>query len=422
MAYIPRVAESRVREALQFMPAVFLNGPRQAGKSTLAQHLARTVLKADYVTLDDLTMFSAASNDPEGFLRGLRTPLIVDEVQRVPALFRVLKTIIDEERASGRKNANGRFLLTGSANVMALPGLSEALVGRMAIQSLYPLSAAETFGSSAPVIGGLFDRDFPSPPPKPGGRPSFADLVQRATYPGIAGEPASAGALWFDGYIATLLQRDMQQLADIENIPALQNIVKLLAARASGLLNDADAARDAKLNAMTYRRYRVLVQQLFLIHLVPAWSRNVSKRLVKAPKLYFIDTALLCHQFGVDAATLDRANPGQFGRVFENFVASELIKQLGMTSGVALHHFRSRDGHEVDFVLERRDGTLVGLEVKAAASVTADDFSGLRVLKQQAGKDFHRGVVLYRGARVVPFGDDMLALPLEGLWNSGDPA
>ena len=304
--------ENAVRQAMSVMPVVFVNGPRQAGKSTLVQHLVQAGLTADYVTFDDVTMFSAASSDAEGFLRRTQKPLIIDEVQLVPGIFRALKVLVDEYRAGGGRDANGRFLLTGSANVLALPGLADALVGRMAVLSLYPFAACEVLGHGQPILNGLFDQDISGSrqtAPKDNRAVSFADAVYRATFPEISGAERRNAIMWFDGYLTTLLQRDVRQLADIENIPALPNILRLLAARVSGLLNDADCARDAKLNTMTYRRYRNLLMQIFLFHLVPPWHRNIGKRLIKAPKLYFIDTALLCHQLGADLETLERRDP-----------------------------------------------------------------------------------------------------------------
>ncbi|MBN8530978.1 MAG: ATP-binding protein [Alphaproteobacteria bacterium] len=397
---------------------MFVNGPRQAGKSTLVRHIARHDFKADYVTLDDITTL-AATDDPESFLRGFPGPVIIDEVQLAPGLFRALKKVVDERRLEG--NASGIFLLTGSANVMALPELSDALVGRMAVLTLYPMAACEMMGKGQPVIHSWFDQDIKF---HAGGRgkkisldkTSLQAAADRATFPEIALAEHANRRLWYDGYLTTLLQRDVRQLADIEKVTALPNMLSILAARAGSLLNDADAARDAKLNAMTYRRYRTLLQQLFLITLIPPWHRNVSKRLVKAPKLYVTDTGLLCHLLGVDADAMRRQDPGLYGHILENFVASELIKQVAMTGGMALHHFRTHDGKEVDFVIERRGGKLIGIEVKAAMSVEARDFAGLKVLKEAAGKDFVKGVVLYLGKDTVVFGEGMAAMPLERLW------
>ena len=418
MTYYNRTLEASLREALAIMPAVFLNGPRQAGKSTLVQHLAKASLHADYVTFDDIAVYAIASHDPEGFLRHFARPVILDEVQRVPEIFRALKLLIDEHRAKDKVQANGRFLLTGSANIMALPELANALVGRMAVLSLYPLSTSEAMGDGMPVINGWFDQDivFGKGTDTSRKKNFVDDIIYHATFPEIVGASRSQSALWFDGYLTTLLQRDVRELAEIEKIPALPNIVKVLAARAGGLLNDADCARDAKLNPMTYRRYRTLLQQLFLIMLVPPWYRNIGKRLVKSPKLFFTDTALLCHQLGVDVASLPQQNPGLFGHVLENFVASELAKQLTALSDGALYHFRTHDGKEVDFIIERRNGAILGIEVKARSSVTPDDFVGLKVLKEQVGADFKRGIVLYTGNDIIPFGDDMVAMPLDSLW------
>jgi hypothetical protein len=418
MAYYKRSIEAGVAAALGVMPAVFLNGPRQAGKSTLVQHLSRSGLHADYVTFDDISTYASASQDPAGFLRRAPTPVIIDEVQRVPEIFRVLKQAIDERRATDKAGANGQFLLTGSANIMALPELADALVGRMAILSLYPLSTGEALGRPWPVINGWFDQEIRSGKSarKEGRQLPLDEIVARATFPEISGAPRSDSTLWLDGYLTALLQRDVRQLAEVEKMPALPNIVKILAARAGGLLNDADCARDAKLNPMTYRRYRILLQQLFLIALVPPWYRNIGKRLVKSPKLYFIDTALLCHQLGIDLAGLREQDPHAFGHVFENFVATELVKQLSMMSDGTLYHFRTHDGSEVDFVIERRNGKMLGIEVKARETIRTEDFDGLRALKAHAGKDFVRGIVLYRGKTVLPFGDDMIAMPLEQLW------
>jgi predicted AAA+ superfamily ATPase len=417
MVYYERYLQTSICEALTLVPIVFLNGPRQAGKNTLARHLATAPLDADYTTFDDISTFAAASADPEGFLRGFAKPLIVDEVQMVPDVFRVIKSLADEYRLRDKAHANGRFLLTGSANVLALPGLADALVGRMAVLTLYPFSAGEALGRGKPVINGLFDQHLASGNDNADGkRYTLEEIVNRATFPEISGARSTDATLWFNGYISTLLQRDVRQLAEIEKVSALPNILNALAARTGGLLNDADCARDAKLNAMTYRRYRVLIQQLFLIALVPPWSRNIGKRFVKSPKVYFTDTALLCHQLGVELGTLPQRNPGLYGRIAENFVASELMKQIAMLQDGVLYHFRTQDNREVDFVIERRSGALIGIEVKARESVTAEDFAGLKVLKELAGKDFTRGIVLYMGRETIAFADDMLAVPLETLW------
>lgn len=416
MAYVSRSLEGRLAENLQVLPAVFVSGPRQAGKSTLVRHLAKTGSGWGYATFDDLATYAAATRDPEQFVERLAKPSIIDEVQLVPAVFRVLKRTIDELRAAGQGEANGLFLLTGSADALVVPELTNALVGRVAVLSLYPLSASEAFASGAPVINGWFDQEIEIQDLGADPRLSFGDVLHRATFPEISGAAESAAAAWFDGYLTSVLQRDVRQIVEVERTSELPNVLSVLAARAGGLLNDAECARDAKLSVTTFRRYRALMERLFLVTAVSPWHRNIGKRFVKSPKLYFTDTALLCHQLGVGIESLRRQNPSLFGRIFENFVATELIKQLSVTPGAALHHFRTHDGQEADFVIERRNGSVLGIEVKAGATVSADDFKGLEKLRAAAGDDFVRGIVLYTGTKTLPFGDRLFALPIEALW------
>ena len=416
MKYINRLLESTVQQSCSDMPVIFVNGPRQAGKSTLINHITTNKQNVHYVTFDDITAFSAAHNDPIGFLRSFTQMVVIDEVQLVPGIFRVIKLLVDEYRLQNAKHLNGRFLLTGSANIMALPSLSDALVGRMSIATLYPLSSMEIAGSNITIIDWAFEKSTPT-----------QDLFSKSPYPVIKAmtnatfpeaRSQSNRVRWFGDYITTLLQRDVRNLAQIEKITELPNMLKSLASRVTGLLNDANCARDTGLTQMTYRRYRVLFEHLFLVTTVPPWFRNIKKRLTKSPKLYFIDTNLLCHVLGVDLLVLRAQDPTLFGRIFENFVASELIKQLTIKQDYALHHFHTNDNKEVDFVIEHRNGKLIGIEVKSSTSVTAHDFRGLKVLESELGDDFIRGIVLYLGDKVIAFGSNMIAMPVSCLWSA----
>ncbi len=417
MKYIDRVLEPIIQKSLTTMPAVFVNGPRQSGKSTLIKHIISNKHEdVTYITFDDITAMSAAQNDPEGFLRGFSKLVVIDEVQLVPEIFRAIKLLIDEYRLKGILHANGRFLLTGSANIMALPNLSDALVGRMSINTLYPFSAMEVANSSISKIGLFFDKNIvlqnvfgKSPYP-------LSEIMLNATFPEV--KSGLDRVKWFHDYITTLLQRDIRNLAQIEKIAELPNMLRALAARAGGLLNDASCARDTGLNQMTYRRYRTLLEHLFLITLLPPWFRNIRKRLTKSPKLYFIDTNLLCYVLGVDLITLRKQNPTLFGHILENFVASELTKQLTLQQDYSLYHFHTQDNYEVDFVIESRNGNIVGIEVKATESVTTQDFNGLKVLKESVGEDFIRGIIFYLGDKTISFGGNMIAIPVSLLWSN----
>ena len=413
---IERYLRKPVLQALQVFPIVYVNGPRQAGKSTLAMELAAGDWPADYVTFDEATMLGAAEANPESFLRAWKDRLILDEVQLAPALFRALKRMVDEARREAGREASGCCLLTGSANIMALPRLSEALVGRMSVLTLYPLSALEVAGGRGGFLPGLLANGF-----KPGtirSNITLVDMMRRATFPAISEQDDGLRRQWFESYITTILQRDVRQIAAISKLGVLPNLLGVLAGRAGGQVNEADLARTIGQNAVTTKNYRILLQMLFLTTEVKPWFRNIGKRLVKAPKNYLVDTSLLCHLLAVDLLHCQIHNPHIFGRIFENFVAMELIKQLSASATSAdLYHFRTSDGKAVDFVLECPDGKLSAIEVKGRDAVNERDFKGLKALRQLVGSDFVCGIVLYRGNKIVPFGDNLWAVPVDKMWH-----
>ncbi|MEZ5548076.1 MAG: ATP-binding protein [Pseudomonadales bacterium] len=412
---IKRKLSTNVLDLLQGFPVVYVNGPRQAGKSTLVQKLADNEWPADYITFDEATMLGAAEANPESFLRAYKDKLILDEVQMVPGLFRVLKVLADEARLADKGSANGRYLLTGSANIMALPKLSDALVGRMSVLTLYPLSALEVTGGKGCFLTQLMGNDFT--PGIVNRKVALVDVIRRATFPEITDQNDNRRRQWFEAYITTILQRDVRQIADIAKLGVLPNLLKVLASRAGGLINEADISRAIGQNAVTAKNYRVLLQMMFLIFDVKPWYRNIGKRLVKSPKGYIIDTSLLCHLQQLDMRKSEINDPHVFGHIFENFVATELLKQLSSADdAVELHHFRTSDGKEVDFVLERPDGRLGAIEVKGRDSVTASDFKGLKELRRQTEDDFSCGIVLYRGNKVIPFDDKLWAVPVDAMW------
>lgn len=417
MPHFQRSITPLILQSLQEMPAVFLNGPRQAGKSTLVTEIMQHI-KADYVTLDNISVLSAAESDPVGFLHNLPKPIIIDEVQLVPDLSRVIKQHIDEMRLANKQQSYGQFLLTGSANIMALPMLAEALVGRMQILTLYPLSIGEALKKREGFIDTLFNQTQVHLLNSVQNL-SFDTLVKKATFPEIASNLQIDANKWFESYLTTLLQRDVRALAEIEKISLLPKMLKLIAARAGSLLNDASLARDVGLNAVTYHRYHLLLQHLFLLITVPPWFRNINKRLVKSPKIYLTDTYLLCYLLGIDISSLQKQNPELFGHVLENWVASELTKQLTLHNDGTLYHFRTQDNKEIDFIIERRDSTLIGIEVKSSQTVTTADFSALKMLQETLGDDFVKGIVLYLGKGVIPFGKKLYAMPISTLWSLG---
>lgn len=415
MTAIARHITKRVLFALEHHPIVLLNGARQSGKSTLVRHLAEGVFPAAYVTLDSATQLAAAAFSPESFLSARPGPLIIDEVQMAPELFRALKIIVDEARLADKAASNGRFLLTGSANIMALPKLSDPLVGRMSVKTLYPLAGCEIFGRESTFLERLFAADFASAP-QAGGK--LTDVIRKATFPEISGAPAEVRGEWFEGYLTTILQRDVRVLSELEKIAMLPHLLRIIAARAGNLMNDASIARDAGLNPVTSKSYRGVLQAMFLTFDVPPWYRNIGKRLVKSPKGYITDTLFLCHLQDIRLEDLPERKPHLYGHIAENFVAGELTKLLSFSDTRAkLLHFRTSDNKEVDFILEKPDGTIAGIEVKTADRVDAGAFTGLRVLQEFSGDDFSCGIVLYNGKETVPFGNKQFAVPFSALYS-----
>lgn len=408
-AVFPRHAAAPLRAALADRPVVLLHGARQTGKTTLVRAVAEDA-GARYVTLDDLTVLSAARGDPAGFLAGFAQPLVLDEVQRAPDLLLAIKAAVD------RKRTPGRFLLTGSANVLLLPQVAESLAGRMEIVTLWPFSQGEIEGAGEGFIAAAFG-DAPPVLSRRSHADALTDRVLRGGYPeAFPIESAERRRAWFDAYVTSILQRDVRDLARIEGLTELPRLLALLAARPMAQLNYADLSRGIGLPQSTLKRYFALLDAVFLVRLLPPWHANIGKRLVKTPKVLLTDTGLAAHLMGINGARL-ADNRGLLGGLLESFVAIELIKQAGWSADPpALYHFRTHEGDEVDLVLERRGGAVVGVEVKSAATVTATDFKGLRVLAEAAGRRFRRGIVLYAGAEVVPFGTGLFALPVEALW------
>lgn len=412
-----RSIRTQLLEALEDTPVVFLNGARQTGKSTLVREMAESDHPARYITLDDPTVLSAAQHDPAGFLAGIDGPVIIDEVQLAPHLFPALKMIVDRNRRPGR------FLLTGSANILLVPRVAESLAGRMEILTLWPLAQSEIEGREGSLIDRLFSGELAGlrlPQDSPGreGRADLLERVVRGGYPEVVGRKREdRRRSWFNAYLTTILQRDVREMANIEGLTELPRVLALLATRASSLHNLADISRSIDIPQTTLRRYLTLLETAFLLVPVPAWSSNLGKRMVKAPKLAMSDTGLLTHLLGANEARLAE-DSSLLGRVLENFVVSELRKQAtwGRTRP-QLFHFRTQAGHEVDIVLEDAAGHLVGVEVKASATVTSSDFKGLRALREMTGDRFRRGIVLYTGGETVGVEMNLSAMPMASLWS-----
>lgn len=405
----PRFAVSALTDALADTPVVLIHGPRQCGKTTLALGIAESRRYA-YFSFDDAVILGAATADPVGFVADLPDHAILDEVQRVPTLFTAIKAAVDRARSPGR------FLLTGSANVLLVPKLADSLAGRMQILRLHPLAQCELAGRPPAFLDALFEGRFKSSSYGRLGRELAARIAAGGYPPALARATPPRRATWYRDYIETLVQRDVRDLARIATLDALPRLLTLAAGQTARLLNVSDLSAPFQLSRPTIRDYVTLLERVFLLEQLPPWHSNRLSRLIKTPKLHLGDTGLACALLGLDAEALwlDR---GTLGQLLETFVYQELRRQASWRDDdIRFHHFRDKDGVEVDLVLERGGRELVGVEVKAAATVTAADFRGLRKLREATDKRFAAGVVLYDGEASMGFGEGLFAVPIRALW------
>lgn len=404
---IARHLAPMIEESLQDTPAVLINGPRQCGKTTLVQQFSGSM---QYLTLDDQTLLAAAQQDPLGFVRRLDRA-IIDEVQRAPQLLLSLKLVIDQDRRPGR------FLLTGSANLMTLPQIADSLAGRIALHTLLPLSQSELQGRRNDFLQRAQAQDWPLTHPSwTQTQDDTVSHVLAGGYPEMRQRPTAARRqAWAKAYIQTLVERDVRDIAQIDQLHQMPQLLAVAAAHCGQLFNSTQIGGQLGLNSKTADKYLGILEKLFLVQRLPAWSRNELSRLIKTPKLHFLDAGL--------QATLTRLTPEllltertRWGATLETWVYAELRKALALSpENWYLSHYRDKDQVEVDFVLENTLRQLIGIEVKAAATVLPQDFKGLKRLQAQAGDNFITGIVLYDGMKALPFGDGLWAVPLSAL-------
>lgn len=412
---VVRHALVQLRAAVRDTPVVVVTGPRQAGKSTIVRQLIDSGFSARYVTLDDGAVRAAAQSDPEAFLSDLGSPLVIDEAQRAPALALAIKAAVD------RKRTAGRYVLTGSADVSAMPALADALVGRMETITLWPLSQGELEGHRERFVDDVFANRLP---PATGSDDLRRDTFRRALrggFPEVA--LARTGArreAWYRSYVASVVDREIRDMSRIEELAELPRILALVAGRATDALNLSEVARALDMNKMTVSRYLTLLERVFLVRRVRSWTGDIGRRVLQHPKLLIPDSGLLGHLLEVDVARAMR--DGRVGgAIIENFVLGEIERQITWSRGrPGLYYLRTYDGHEIDAVLERRGGDVVGVEIKSGLAVDDSDFAPLRAFASRLGARFTRGIVLYAGRESIAFGQKLHAVPLSALWSLSD--
>lgn len=470
MDYIARFAEGQIRKALEITPVVIISGPRQSGKSTLAQQITNGEWR--YLNLDDPSILSAAVADPTSLFQEYQIKVIIDEIQRAPNLLLNIKMAVDQARQPG-KLLSGMFLLTGSANLLSLPRLSDSLAGRSKVVQLFPISQSELSGSKPSFVEDILHGKFPEPS-RSVSHKEMIDIALSGGFPeAILLTKLAQKQSWHLNYLNAILQRDIKDVTTIRKASELPKLISLLATYSGNLVNLEDIGRRLRLGGKTVDSYITALEQIFLVRRLRPWHNNPAKRLVKQPKLFFYDSGLLASELNLSYAKLGADTLGdgreKMGPLIETFVFSELVKQLGWSSErIELSFYRDSYKNEVDFVLENKDAEIVGVEVKSGSTVSVQDFKGLRKLKnilepdsenmpnntstpdtshpgtgdpstnhpntstptasqnnpssrnsdtRTPAKRFKLGVVLYTGKDVLPFGERLYALPMSCLWS-----
>ncbi len=410
---VTRYVQSRITTALQDTRVVLLVGPRQAGKTTLARLYANS--ERPYITLDDPATLAAARSDPAGFVRGLQRA-VIDEVQRAPDLLLAIKESVDKDQAAGR------FLLTGSTNLMALPIVADSLAGRLEVITLLPFAQAELAGTPGDLLERLFDGGTLPGVSNPVVGDALMARVLQGGYPeALRRTSASRRQAWLQDYVALILDRDVRDIANIDQLDRMPRLLDVLAAHAGQLVNHSSYGAALGLTAPTAQKYVGILERLFLLRQVAPWSHNAVSRLTKTPKLHFLDAGLLAALRGDTASQLQKERTA-YGPLLESFVVSEVLKLATWSDQrLRISHFRTKEQDEVDLVIEDRRGRVIGIEVKASATVRAPDLRGLRQLQAAVGDKFVHGLVLHDHDRITPFDKRLHAVPVSMLWETGNP-
>jgi predicted AAA+ superfamily ATPase len=363
------------------------------------------------ITLDERGNRAAAAEDPTGFVASLRIPAAIDEAQRVPDLLLAIKERLD------RDDTRGQFLLTGSANIIALPAVKDALPGRVDYMTLWPLAAAEIEGSKGNFVDALLHGEPPRLSDAPLGRGAYAERIARGGYPEAQTRSQRGLRSFFSSYVSSIIERDVVDVGSVRAPDALKRLLEVIAARTGSLASYHGMGVDLGLDKNTVRSHTRVLENLFLVQALKPWHVNLGARQVKSPKLYLVDSGLLASLLRANAQRIE-VDATVAGAVFESFVAMELLRLASLSdSGSALYHYRDKGGREVDVVIEADSGEIAGVEVKSGASVGSDAFTGLRRLRDKLDGRFKFGVVLYAGERTLPFGDRLAAVPISALWS-----
>ncbi len=400
MKYLKRFIDEEIKNYLNYFPVLIISGARQVGKSTLALHLGID----NYVTLDDINMYQMAKNDPKGFIKYLQKPVIIDEVQRLPQLMITIKEYVDKGRI------NGEFVLTGSASLAGFKDISDSLAGRIGIVELYPLNLREKYQEEGNIIDTLV-RDLDDMVLNKYDNSTIVSNIIEGGYPEIQKiDDPKAKYLWFSSYIRTYIESDAKELANIRNMDKFINMYRLCMIRSGNVFNQNELQKESGLDNKTFSSYFSVLEHTYQLKRVQPFHKNKLKRLVKSPKIYAIDTGVLCHLLRINTKEEYEISPYK-GNILETFVYSELLKANTYASNRAeITYYRTSDKKEIDFIMEFSGG-IIAIEVKASKSVDKSDFKHIYHLSGEIPDLFVKGIVFYDGENVLKVDENMYAIP-----------
>ncbi len=414
MSY-PRGIRLLLAETVRARRVTILTGPRQSGKTTLAEHFLKEFGRGTLRRLDNPALLEAATADPVGFVATGERPLVIDEIQLAgDPLVRAIKESVDRDATPGQ------FLLTGSMDFLTAPTISESLAGRAAFLEVWPLTQGELAGSPERFIDIVF-----SEPDKLRGRAAsrltrqeYLERLCCGGYPEAVGLSPRMRGRWFADYVRTIIDRDITEQFGLRKADELRKLLRLFAARTSRELVMDGIVTDAAVAKQTVYDHRAWLETAHLLRPIPAWSRNLTARVKRRAKILIPDPGLAAWLLGKSPQALERPTEPATGQLVETFVATELMRQMAWSElEVSLWHWHDREGAEIDLVLEAADGRVLGVEVKAGRSPTAEWFKWLAIMRDRTGPDFVHGIAFYTGNDVVPFGDRLTALPIAALWS-----
>jgi len=400
----PRTLKSHIENALKYFPVVLLTGARQVGKSTLALDILDT-----YMTFDDITVYASARSDPKTFINSLKKPVVIDEIQKMPEILTAIKMDVD------RKRVNGSYLLTGSSNIMAYKNIADSLAGRIAVLELMPLSCKEIGSKDDDILDTLFSQKIAKVRLPDINNDEIIMQIINGGYPEILKIDDPKGRyLWFGSYISTYIERDIRDIGELRHMDKFIRMFNMLASRSSQVLIKSDIARDAAIDSKTLDNYLQLLDLTYQIFMLKPYSRNINKRFVKSNKIFFTDSGVVSYLLGISSSQQLMSSHYK-GAVFETFVFAELLKAVKCSEQPAkIFFYRTFDRKEIDFILEKGD-SLVAVEVKFSHTVTKSDFKHIINL-QKSADNFTAGYVFYMGEHILPFGENLYALPVKILF------